>query len=339
MKISGLPAVKYDECLTSWLVRISETTDQRSILRYATSMVDPDFDVADEELLGHLSELGVNERVARDCFGAQTAWLLPKENRAAYCFLCFQDDVAAGGAPYWRKSWCYLHCPMCIKHRELLVIADPFSITLQKSWIIFMDECNGVYDRNTRCNLPWKQPAAPLKARMLALKVQQFLASAHKANFVRIPGMDLVVNSEEVLAVTRLLLESLLFPRLRPNGGDGLARVVQSGLPRESGGISIEQARQEGCRDCHVYSRMVALILIGCVFKLFPLAHIRDIRWHIALSVLVSCGSAYNIGFYGMRLSSWAEHKLTLSFLEGLSEDMKKCLADFTSGVRDIRRI
>lgn len=339
MKIPGLPIIKYDECLTSWLVRISEITDQESILQYTASLRHPDFDVADKKLLGYLSKLGVNEEIARNCFGARTTWLLPMENCSAYCFLCFQDDVSAGGAPYWRKSWCYLHCPMCIKHRKLLMVADPLSISLQKSWIVFMEECNGKYNISTRCELPWKQSNAPMKVRMLALKVQQFLIVAHKSNFVRLPGVGIVVSSAEVLAVARLLLESFLFPRLRPNRGDGVARTVQMSFPRKGGGMSIEQARQEGCRDCHVYSRVTALILVGCVFNLFPLARFRDAQKHLALTAVVCSGLAYDIGLHGMRFSSWKEHRLTINFLEELSEGLKYCLADFISGLKNIGRL
>lgn len=339
MKISGLPTIKYDECLMSWLVRSASSIGEDSVLEYANSLEDPDFDLTNKNVLGFLSELGMGEEIARGCFGARTTWLLPWENRAAYCLLCLQEDISVGGSPYWRKTWCYLHCPICVKHRRLLVVADPISIGLQKSWVVFIEECNGRYNRSTKCRVSWKQPSAPDGVTMLALRVQGFLTRAHISNFVRLPGIDVAVSGEAVLAVTRLLLESFLFPRLRRSLGDGVARAMQTGFPRTNGIASIEQARQLGCSDGHVYSRMTALILVGCVFKLFPAARFNDVRNSLGLTADVCSGEAYDIGRNGMRLSSATEYIMIIEFLNGLPDGLKVCLGEFIEGLKNSRAV
>ncbi|WP_146036007.1 TniQ family protein [Pseudomonas sp. LFM046] len=333
MKIFGLPIVRYDECLASWLVRSASVIGEEDVLRFSQSLEDPDFDLNNEMVIDFLSRVGVDPESARRCFGAQTNWLFPWENRAAYCLLCMQEDVASGRSPYWRKSWCYLHCPICVKHRTLLVLADPNSIGLQKSWIVFVEECNDKYDRKTRNEVQWRQPGAPTKAVILALRVQGFLTAVHKAGFIKIRGMDRPVRGADILAVARLLLENFLFPRLRPPCGDGVARAMQSGFPRISGIRSIEHAKLLGCSDCNVYSRMTALILVGCVFKLFPASRFIDVRMSLGLHSDVYSGEAYDIARYGMRLSSRREIGYAMEILNALPEDLKIYLEDFINGL------
>ncbi|MDH1728146.1 TniQ family protein [Pseudomonas chengduensis] len=336
MKIFGLPIIKYDECLTSWLVRSANSIDECGELQYVHSLADPDFDLANDKVLGFLSRLGMGGEAARSCFGARTTWLLPWEKRTAYCLLCLQEDVSAGGSPYWRKAWCYLHCPICVKHGRLLDVADPLSIGPQKSWGVFIDECNRQYNENISFEIFWKRRGRVDVAVMLALIVQDFLVRAHKANYVRLRGLDVAVSGVDILAVARLLFESFLFPRLRPPCGDGIAREMQIGLPRTGGITSVEEARKIGCSDCNTYSRMTALVLIGCVFKLFPLARFNGVRRLFSLTINVYSGEAYDIGRHGMRLSSWKEHELTIEFLNGLPEGLKGRLGEFIYGLKNI---
>ncbi|WP_146218562.1 hypothetical protein [Pseudomonas sp. RW409] len=335
MKLFGFPVIKYDECLMSWLVRSFSGIGESSILQYISSLADPDFDLENEKVLDFLSGLGVGGRVARDCFGARTAWLLPWEERTAYCFRCLQEDISSGSSPYWRKSWCYLHNPICVKHRELLEIADPISNELQKSWTVFIQKCSEKYGLVPDFEISWAHPNRFGKKLMLALRVQDFLTRAHKADYIRLRGHDVVVSGAAVLAVARLLFESFLFPRLRPPCGDGIATGGRAGFPRTAGIISIEQARQRGCSDSNVHSRMTALILIGCVFKLFPLERFKDVRDALELTADVYSGEAYDIGRHGMRLSSSNEYKLTIEFLDGLPAGLKGCLGEFISGLNN----
>ncbi|WAG76570.1 TniQ family protein [Metapseudomonas furukawaii] len=337
MKISGLPIVGYDECLMSWLVRSASVIGEENVLRFSESLEDPDFDLENRIVIDFLSRVGVRAESAKRCFGAQTNWLFPWENRAAYCLLCLQEDVASGRSPYWRKSWCYLHCPICVKHSALLVVADPNSIGLQKAWIVFVEECNGKYYRKTKCDLQWRQPDAPTKAVMLALRVQGFLTAAHKNSLIKLRGMDRPVRGADILAVAQLMFENFLFPRLRPPFGDGIARAMQSGSPRISGVRSIEHAKWLGCSDCNVYSRMTALILVGCVFKLFPMSRFIDVRMSLGLQSDVYSGDAFDIGRNGMKLSSRAEIGLAMGMLNGLPEGLKEYLENFINGLKRSR--
>ncbi|WP_440466131.1 hypothetical protein ACKI1H_20570 [Pseudomonas sp. YH-1] len=335
MKIFSLPAVKYDECLMSWLARYCSAIGQSGVLQHISSLADPDFDLANVEILDILSSLGVGEKVARDCFSARTTWLLPWAERTAYCYPCLQEDVSSGESPYWRKSWCYLHSPICVKHRLFLSVADPLRINLHKSWGVFIQECNEKYNSIPNGKISRVRRISLDRDIMLALRVQDFLTRAHKADYIRLRGC--VVSGADVLAVTRLLFESFLFPRLRPPCGDGIAREQQAGFQRIAGVTSIEQARKLGLSDSHVYSRVTALILIGCVFKLFPLTRFNDVRRPLLqLPAFVDSGEAYAIGRHGMRFSSSKEHKLTIKFLNGLPKELKGCLGEFINGLKDI---
>ncbi|MCY1312404.1 hypothetical protein D9M70_628280 [compost metagenome] len=83
---------------------------------------------------------------------------------------------------------------------------------------------------------------------------------------------------------------------------------------------------------------MTALILVGCVFKLFPAARFISVRNSLGLTADVCSGEAYDIGRHGMRLSSPKEHKLTMEFLNGLPVGLKVCLGEFIDGLKNSRQ-
>jgi hypothetical protein len=83
---------------------------------------------------------------------------------------------------------------------------------------------------------------------------------------------------------------------------------------------------------------MTALILVGCVFKLFPAARFNDVRNSLGLTADVCSGEAYDIGRNGMRLSSAKEHIVTMELLNGLPGSLKVCLEEFIAGLKSSRQ-
>lgn len=338
MKIRELPAIRYDESLSSWIARVSQFSGDQSVSDLAAQAEDPDFDLKSPAVVEALSRLSVGLRQAERVFGAETSWTLPWRQRAAYCTSCLMEDVAAGGAPYWRRRWCYLHYMVCEFHKCLLVAADSFSLDLHKSWTVFIDECNGKYYRKTKCHVPWRQPETSSQIVALALRVQEFLLRAHKSELVRLPGCGLIVKSAYILALVRFLLENFLLPRLLPPYGEGAARGGQSGLERIRGVTSLEEAKLLGCSDCHVYSRMTALILVGCVLKLFPVQRYKKSRDRLPLPFVVYSGNGYDIGYSGIHFGSANDYRTAMRLIDGLPGSLREHLEDFINGMSNFGR-
>lgn len=333
MKIRELPAIRYDESLSSWIARVSQFTGDQSVLDLVVLTEDPDFDLKNSAVVEVLSRLSVGLREAESLFGAETSWTLPWRQRAAYCTSCLMEDVAAGGAPYWRRRWCYLHYTVCEFHKCLLVAADPFSLDLHKSWTVFIDECNGKYYRKTKCHVPWRQPETSSQIVALALRVQEFLLRAHKNDLVRLPGCGVIVESSCILALVRFLLENFLLPRQRSPYGEGAARGSQSGLERIRGVTSLEEAKLQGCSDCHVYSRMTALILVGCALKLFPIQRYKKFRDRLPLPFVVYSGNGCDIGNYGIHFGSVNDYRAAMQLLDSFPRALHEYLEEFIDGL------
>lgn len=333
MKIRDLPATRYDESLSSWIARVAQFSGDQSFSDLAGLTEDPDFDLKSPAVVEVLSRLSVGLRQAESVFGAETSWTLPWRQRAAYCTSCLMEDVAAGGAPYWRRRWCYLHYAVCDFHKCLLVAADPFSLDLNKSWTVFVDECNGMYYRKTRCHVQWREPETSSQVVALALRAQEFLLRAHKNDFVSFPGCGMIVRSSYILSLVRFLLESFLLPRQQPPYRDGAARGSQSGLERIRGITSLDEAKLLGCSDCHVYSRMTALILVGCVLKLFPIQRYRKFRDRLPLPFVVYSGDGFDIGYSGINFGSANDYRAAMQLIDSFPGSLREHLDDFIKGL------
>lgn len=326
-------AIKNDECLSSWVSRNCYVFESGELDGYLKSGVDLDFDFSSPSTLRLLAKK--NDRVCRllPYFRASSTWLLPWENRLAYCLECMKEDVAAGGAPYWRKSWCYLHCPICVKHKQMLLLGNPLSVCLFKSWRTFFEECRGDISNDTKCLSPWRQSTASEKAVRLALRVQCLLMSAHRSSTILLPGDRVPVNSNDFLCFSRFLFEEFLLPRSRGLCADGVARLSQCGMPRQAREATWQDAINAGCSDCHAFCRIVALVLIGCVLKLFPISRFLSSRDGLELSAYVRCGTPGRIAECGIGTPKMHAMCIVELLLEGSSSEFKERLSDFVIGL------
>ncbi|QEY62984.1 hypothetical protein FXN65_13200 [Metapseudomonas lalkuanensis] len=338
MKFRNFLRVQQDECLSSWVYRCSQSKKGQKfkILSDAYIDSDPDFDLVAPFFTPDIASLGLDVALFQRCFQARSEWVLPWAERVVYCPACFHEDIAAGWLPYWRKGWCYLHAPICIKHRRLLAVAEHYNPFVDKAWIAFAEDCVSPHDPDTRCRLPWRHPPVSKEVVYLAAKAQRFLHAAHVYATVRlIDGVTL--SSAEVLKVSRFLLEYFLFPRLRPPKGDGVARGMQHSVGRIGERMTREQAKAVGCSDSDVFSRMTALILVGCVFGIVSAALFQSVARSLALTIYLERGGAYEIGCHGFTFLTMKEHREAVQFFENLSDVMKSRLSCFMRGLKDYR--
>lgn len=324
--------IKYDECLSSWVARNKCCFDPEDLDFYEKSDGDIDFDFSLPALMRLISKTNLSLDHLRRRFACETKWTLPRENRMAYCLACMREDISAGGAPCWRKSWCYVHCPICLKHRVLLSIGSPLGVDFQKAWYFFFASCHHELGE-TRCLIPWRQSNASTEAILLAFRVQQLLVSAHRRSSLLLPGGTKLVDSADFLVFSRFLLEEFLFPRMRGVRVDGAARGSQSGLPRENWGESLQEVINIGFSECNAFCRVVALVLVGRIFKLFPQERFYRVRDSLGLGRFAGDFDAESVGKFWIstpRRSAWYVAEL---LSEGFSDELNERLNDFYKGL------
>ena len=150
MKVYGFPRAQHDECFSSWYFRCLQVSNEDAqLLDIPKYAIEPDFWLTGQESLRYTYG-SVNARTLMIFFREQSSWVLPWEQRRAYCHHCFCDDIKAGLIPYWRKRWCYLHCPICAKHTCQLEEFSDFSIGIDKSWAAFAGYCKSAEKSTSR---------------------------------------------------------------------------------------------------------------------------------------------------------------------------------------------
>lgn len=228
MKIYGFPRAQYDECFSSWHFRCLQATKEDALLLNDPAYtVEPDFWLTHNITFQSARDRDVACKL-RQFFREETAWVLPWGQRRAYCYACLCGDIKAGLIPYWRKKWCYLHCPICIDHYCQLEVLPGFSVGIDKPWVAFSYSC-----KNTTYNYGRVLVARPCQRMIfLSLQVQLLISRAHKGSQLRLPNARIRYNSEEIKSFCRFLFESFLYPRFHFSDRDGLARGCQRGQHR-----------------------------------------------------------------------------------------------------------
>ncbi|HIE2484356.1 TPA: hypothetical protein ACXLB5_005114 [Pseudomonas aeruginosa] len=332
MKVYGFPRAQHDECFSSWYFRCLQVSNEDAqLLDIPKYAIEPDFWLTGQESLRYTYG-SVNARTLMIFFREQSSWVLPWEQRRAYCHHCFCDDIKAGLIPYWRKRWCYLHCPICAKHTCQLEEFSDFSIGIDKSWAAFAGYCKSAEKSTSRALI--SRP--PQRIIFLALQVQLLLELAHKKNCLRLPGDCAVYHSEEIKTLCRFLFESFLYPRFRFADLDGLARGCQRHRHRLDPVMNYQQGALLGCSLCDIFPRISALILIGCVLGVFPEQQLIAIDRLLLISDSLLNINPFDIGRLGIRFDSLEHHKATMTYLENLSASLYKRIEPFVAGVARI---
>lgn len=302
MKFKYFPRVQFDETLSSWLYRSFHNTNLPRYQDFATlAKYGEDYDFS---VLVHWRTaltLGLDPVEVVRCFNAVTGWLLPWDERQTFCARCLDEDVANGRLPYWRKYWCYTHCPICFTHGQLLNRMNVTRGDFNRAWHSF---CHSDDWARRNVNLRQKStvlsyPNVNARSINMAIKVQRLIHHAHRTSTVRINNA--VLPSVDILNLCAFIFDHLLFPRT-PGGNGGGARYRAPAVSKAR--IITKQSEfYMSFEDCDVFSRLVALLIVGLVLKIITAAEIQSVSDDLELPVsmcngdlgsLVACFSGIN---------------------------------------------
>lgn len=329
MKVHGLPRAQHDECFSSWYFRCLQARKEDALLLSAADYTDePDFWLSRQNLRRSPSNRVSVSALSR-FFREESSWVLPWEQRKVYCYYCLCEDIKVGLIPYWRKQWCYLHCPICVEHNCLLEEFPCFAPGIDKAWAAFSHHCNNYRHSVGKAIIS----RSPQRVIFLALQAQWLLDIAHKSPYVRLRGSRTCYLSEEIRGFCRFLFEIFLFPRFRFSEQDGLARGCQRGQLRLDPVEDFRQGALLGCSLCDVFPRVTALILIGCVLGFFPSQQVRVLQRLLSVSNPFLRMNPFDIGRMGVRFESIEHQRETMSYLDGLSVELRERIEPFIAGV------
>lgn len=285
MKIKGFPRVVPDETFTSWLFRCSlnkgcGAMSQKMGETYCSldTEMDYDFDFSNNDFFELCHHLQIAPSLISVYFKPATALLLNTRFRLSYCPLCLREDISSYGLPVWRKTWCYVSAPFCMRHQVLLVHLSDF-LPFVKSWDAFANrkpilDPQHVYYPRARL---WGGVPIALLGVDVGIKVQAWLSA------LRIPARySRATNALPIgplVVATEFLLQHFLHSTAPGNSG-GLARMWFSYrrgrmLHRDR---SWRACLKNGAGEATPYQRMMALLLLGYVFDVFSDTDLRRIR-------------------------------------------------------------
>lgn len=210
------------------------------------------------------------------CFRPESMWILPCRERQVYCLECLKSDIAAGGLPCWRKSWCYLYAPICPVHRIVLTRMDQLDFKFDKAWSAFSnsDEWSQHDESCRNLQSPLVYNSIGSKAIRFALKAQDLIRRAHKEERVEIYGAQIKFDSVDVLNLCAFVFNHVLYPR-RPGVYYGIGRYREYKMPL-SRFPDQDSALRAACEDCDVFARVFALLLIGLILGVSPSQSLLD---------------------------------------------------------------
>ena len=129
-----VPRAQWDEALSSWVERIAVFYGSDYELGLGTVYAragrlplprEADIDTDARLRDSVCAWTGTNGAQAPAILDGASVETLPRGARLTYCPACWDDDVAAGGSPYWRRRWarwCVVHCE---RHRCWLTAKRP----------------------------------------------------------------------------------------------------------------------------------------------------------------------------------------------------------------------
>lgn len=297
MKLKNYPVCAPDECFSSWAYRASMNRNLPGRL-YVDRIVqcfgdedDYDFSVSGLSRVAFKYSFEVNRLIWY--FRPHCLWLLPYEKRQVYCFECLKSDISNGSLPWWRKSWCYLYCPICPLHRTVLRRMAQLDTDLGKAWWAFSKTAEwDRFDDNSR-NIEWPLVYKSLGSDVigLALKTQNIIALAHNNKTIAIRG-GAQLDSVDILSLCALVFNHVVYPR-RPGVYYGIGRFREYRLPL-SRFPDHRSAVKAGCEDCDVFPRIIALLLIGLILGAYPSECIGKLD--IGLPIYLRDGNLGSIG-------------------------------------------
>jgi hypothetical protein len=327
MKFKYFPRVQLDETLSSWLYRSLQNTNLRNCVDLENlAGYDEDYDFS---VLIHWRTalaLDVEPTDVVRCFKPATGWLLPWDERQTFCPRCLDEDVSGGRLPYWRKYWCYSYCPICFTHGQLLMRMDVLRGDFNRAWESFCHYDDwSMKTQNSRCkSTTLSYPDVSAKTISMAIKAQKLIHLAHRAQTIRIN--DTVLPSVDVLNLCAFIFDHLLFPKT-PGSNGGAARYRATGIPKAR--IITKQSKfYMSFEDCDVFSRLVALLIVGLVLKLVTAAEIQSVSYELQLPVSMCDGELSSLAYCFTKVGS-SSRVIAANQLVHASKEFVEYLSDF----------
>ncbi|RRV10590.1 hypothetical protein EGJ27_02965 [Pseudomonas sp. v388] len=338
----------YDETLSSWLYRVSVTrsgsqyskftaalraltkdvTHPISPLKYAlgneigseTTLfanrdadIDYDMNLVKGVVGASLEQFGVNLQF----FVPNSDLITPFSMRRYYCPDCLEEDVAAIGFPYWRKSWTYCMTGYCVQHNRLLAISRTSPSDYDRAWIAFKEDSAGA-------------PSNPFR------RMRDRLAIRIQCWYFRQPGFNTfgLVHSGRSVAMFDLTYSLLLKCRTRFDGGGyacALAREYRAQIVRQI--LPLSERIQTGLAQAVPVQRAYALILTGMILGLISTEHIARFVGLARQHGIPWPSTPFEIGKMAMQYASREEYFVLRELYSATPASLVDRCADFFRGL------
>jgi len=349
MKVKGWPRAINDETFTSWLFRSAQNINVRTfslemgegyyLAIFSKNRFESDFDSDFDFESGAFGELCANrclpEAMLSAFFKPRSAHLCMPAFRFSFCAKCIREDIRVYGLPAWRKSWCYVTNVICVQHRSLLEITSEIP-SFYKPWDAFATEApycdpQHIYMKHSR---RWGGISSKLLDLNIVIKVQNWLSELEREKYCLLPGDTSAVLTKDLNRAVGLLIKIFLSSRTRFRG-PGAARCLfnegNESIVTEN--LSYRESMEFGSGSASPYHRMIAILMVGYVFRLFTKEEILKIRRAAKFSGYSWPKSVEALGFYSPFFHSEDEYLDLISDFSFATDCVHERLAPFLIGV------
>lgn len=291
-RLRAVPRFHFDETLASWIYRCAYSPH----CQWITTL-----DLAEVEIIS--ADIKINNRGGYDYVGFDFNHSLPPalrlgsacrlsgdwferyfspkgrpllipQYRTSFCPSCLKEDVERTGLPAWRKSWCYVHMPFCIRHKKLLfAFNEAYGCDCDKANIAYTQVAHDGLQTEFYRNGEMRNHA---KRNFLAMRVQCWIESLYNVKNGSSNSAQVIKQASQINDTVLWLLKILL-RAANSRCGPGFARQYYSlgNQKWESDYLNVKELEDIGLAKNNPYQRMIALLLTGYFFNLFSTAEME----------------------------------------------------------------
>lgn len=347
MKIRGWPRAIQDETFTSWLFRAAHNKYVKNFTcgmgesyhaansnrHYLSSDFDLDFNFNNKVFDSLCDSQNLPSRLVLAFFKARSSHLSLPEYRFSFCALCIREDIKLYGLPVWRKCWCYINNPICAHHKSILTITDEIP-SFYKSWDAFATETPGDPQHQfVKYSRRWGGISSKVLNLNIAIKIQTWLSVLERSKWCTLPGESYPILSNEIIYVSRLLVQIFLSSRTRFRDPGPARRLFNEGSEPIEDDLSYRECMEFGSGSASPYHRLIAILMVGYVFRLLTE---RDLlQLHDAAN---SCGfswfrSVEELGYSSPWFHAEAEYLDLIGGFSCASGSLQERLKPFLTGL------
>lgn len=349
MKPKGWPRPLHDETFTSWLFRSAHNKHCKTFnceegeryynattcLYELESKSDSDFDFNSTAFADFCLDHGLPNKLIRAYFRPESPFLCLPNYRFSFCPMCIREDIKIHGLPAWRKSWCYITQPICVNHKCLLTIADEFS-SFYKPWDAFVtglprsDPQHELLMHSRR----WGGMSSKLLDVNIAIKIQSWLVRLEREKWCLLPGEEEPMLSSELSHAAGVLIKIFLSSRTHFRG-PGAARGLFNNGPEciVAERFSYRESMEFGSGSASPYHRMIAILMVGYVFRLFSKKDLYKLIHAAQTSGFPWLKSVEALGLHSPWFHSKDEYLDLISDFSCFTDNVRERLSPFLTGV------